>query len=100
MIRLIVAIMIFSVALILILANDLLGARHETDWRETFRNSAGVACCDDSDCDRVNSTWDLQIGSITDTKRFQAITINRIYLSLDGYHWVCNTGCAFRPVGI
>ncbi len=76
-----------------------IGHSAEHDWRATYLNQYGDACCDDIDCReiRTNVALRLRLGELAKVGDLAYTPVNAIYPTQDGRSWVCTTGCLFRP---
>ena len=72
----------------------------EQDWRATYLNQYGEACCDDTDCSEIRTdvALRLRLGEFAKVGDFVHTPVNAIYPTQDGRSWVCTTGCLFRPM--
>ena len=71
----------------------------EHDWRATYLNQYGDACCDDIDCREIRTDVALRLrfGELAKVGDRGLTLVNAIYPTQDGRSWVCTTGCLFRP---
>ncbi len=71
----------------------------ERDWRATYLNQNGDACCDDNDCREIRTkvALRLRLGELAKVGDLGLTPVNAIYPTQDGRSWVCTTGCLFRP---
>ena len=71
----------------------------ERDWRATYLNQYGDACCDDIDCREIRTkvALRLRLGELAKVGVLGLTPVNAIYPTQDGRSWVCTTGCLFRP---
>ncbi len=69
------------------------------DWRATYLNQYGDACCDDIDCREIRTdvALRLRLGELAKVGDLGHTQVNAIYPTQDGRSWVCTTGCLFRP---
>ncbi len=69
------------------------------DWRATYLNQYGDACCDDVDCREIGTdvALRLRLGELAKVGDLGHTPVNAIYPTQDGRSWVCTTGCLFRP---
>ncbi len=69
------------------------------DWRATYLNQYGDACCDEIDCReiRMDVALRLQLGELAKVGDFIHAPVNTIHPTQDGRSWMCTTGCLFRP---
>ena len=71
----------------------------EHDWRATYLNQYGDACCDDIDCREIRTdvALRLRLGELAKVGDLGRTPVNAIYPTQDGRSWVCTSGCLFRP---
>ncbi len=71
----------------------------EHDWRATYLNQYGDACCDDIDCREIRTdvALRLRLGELAKVGDYIHTPVNAIYPTQDGRSWVCTSGCLFRP---
>ena len=69
------------------------------DWRVTYLNEYGDACCDDFDCREIRQdvALRLRLGELAKVGELAYTPVNAIHPTQDGRSWVCTTGCLFRP---